>query len=598
MPHIRNVQFAGFAGRFGNMSHVGTPLVLPADSQVADYGACAGTDKASAPGVGVVVDGGPFWIGSAADDPATASTLLSAYLERGVAVLDELQGRFGLAIVDSREQRVVLALDPMGIQQLAYAVRGEGIVFASNVETVRRSPAVAAVIRQQAIFDFLLLHMVPAPDTIYQGVHKLRPGTMVTWEKGRTAVRRFWNPVVVDHTSEAFPTLANDLRGALREGVMGCGPTDHTGAFLSGGLDSSSLVGTYAGIAPHQVHAFSMAFDIADFNEIEYARIACRHFGAAGHEYQVTPEDMVEAFPVVAAAFDEPFGNSSAIPTYVCAKFAAANGFTQLLAGDGGDEIFAGNERYTKQAPFELYRRLPIGVRRAVVEPLAHLFSPNSSIALLRKARSFVDQARIPLPERLYYWSYLNRSDRAAMFCDDYLASIDTRAAFNAMAEVYSQSPGSSTLARMLYFDWQYTLSDNDLRKVSTMCALAGVTVDYPMLHPAVLNLSLRVPSDLMMPRNQLRHFYKESMRGFLPDAIIDKSKHGFGLPFGQWLKVHRPFAELIDSLLADLKRRMLVRSGFIDELVEQQRSGHASYYGYAIWDLAMLEAWFQAHGH
>jgi asparagine synthase (glutamine-hydrolysing) len=596
MTSVGSARLAGYTDAIRSPDASSTPLQLPANSYSVSTGACTGPQGACANGVALVLEGGPVWLGAIVGPPATSVALLAAYLDRGGEFLSSLQGRFALAIIDSREHRVTLAVDPMGMERVAYAVHRDGIVFASTVETVRRSPAIAAGLRPQAVFDFLLLHVVPAPNTIYEGVYKLRPGTSVTFENGRVSTRRFWNPTLVECGGERPETLALQLRDALRESVKSCVPTASTGAFLSGGLDSSTLVGVYAAMSRQPVHAFSMGFGVDEFNEIEYARLACRHFGAIGHEYQVMPEDVVVAFPLVAAAYDEPFGNSSAVPTYICAKFAAQHGFNRLLAGDGGDELFAGNGRYAKQGAFERYRRLPQGLRSAFIEPIATLINPASSIPLLRKARSFIDQASISLPERFEYWNFIYRSDAGTMLTADFRAAIDPRAPFAAMADVYGDSPGDSTLARMLYYDWQYTLSDNDLRKVSTMCALAGVAVDYPMLHPAVLNLSLKVPPAVKMPRNQLRHFYKQALTGFLPDEIIHKKKHGFGLPFGEWLKVHAPFSELVGGLLNDLKRRELVRGAFIDDLVQQQRAGHASYYGYAIWNLAMLEAWFQAH--
>ena len=163
------------------------------------------------------------------------------------------------------------------------------------------------------------------------------------------------------------------------------------------------------------------------------------------------------------------------------------------------------------------------------------------------------------------------------------------------MAEVYAQSESKSLTNKMLFFDWQYTLADNDLRKVGTMCGLAGVRVSYPMLHPRLIDVSLRIPPLLKVQGLNLRALYKKAMADFLPSEIINKSKHGFGLPFGHWLKTHAKLAELIYSYLSALKRRRIVRGEFLDKLIEDHRAGHPSFFGYAIWDLAMLEAWFQA---
>jgi len=216
----------------------------------------------------------------------------------------------------------------------------------------------------------------------------------------------------------------------------------------------------------------------------------------------------------------------------------------------------------------------------------------------MRKFRSYVEQARMPMPDRLEYWNAMRQADLGAMLEADFRASVDPLHHLEHMREVYFETPSTNLTQRMLYFDWQYTLGNNDLRKVGTMCELAGVRVSYPMLHPAVIDVSLRVPPSLMIPRGKLRHFYKQAMTGFLPDEIIHKRKHGFGLPFGTWLKTHVPLRDMVYSLLTDLKRRGIVRSTFIDQLIADHREGHASFFGYALWDLAMLEAWLATHGY
>jgi asparagine synthase (glutamine-hydrolysing) len=239
---------------------------------------------------------------------------------------------------------------------------------------------------------------------------------------------------------------------------------------------------------------------------------------------------------------------------------------------------------------------VPAFLRRGLIEPLALRLPRDSRFAPLRKLRSYVEQARIPLPERLEYWNLMYAADLEAMLEPDFRAAIEPRAPLDSQARRYGSAPAAASLHRMLYLDWQFTLADNDLRKVSSMCELAGIAVDYPMLHPDVIEASMRIPARLMMRGGRLRHFYKEAMRGFLPDEILHKPKHGFGLPFALWLRQDGAFAELVYSLLADLRSRRLVRAAFLERLLADQRSGDASYFGYAIWDLAMLEAWLAAH--
>ena len=525
-----------------------------------------------------------------------AERILTLYRDRGLDVLKQLRGSFSLAIADRRNRRVVLAVDPMGIGRMTFRSTPAGIVFSSSAEAVARFPAFRASVRRQAIFDYLLLHMVPAPHTIFDGVSKLQAGTCAIFEGGRLSIQRIWSPNFESPPDADFSDLKAELHSSLRRAVSNCNPDSATGAFLSGGLDSSTVCGMLGAVTGRQPASFSIGFGVAEFNEIEYARIAGRRFSAVMHEYDVTPSDIVSAFPLIADAYDEPFGNSSAVPTYFCAKLARSAGVTHLLAGDGGDELFSGNERYAKQRPFERYQHLPRALRSGLLEPLIDRIAATSSIMPLRKARSYVEQARIPLPERLEYWNYMYQADADAMLDPDFRASVDPKAALADMVDIYSQAPTTDVVQRMLYFDWQRTLADNDLRKVGTMCELAGVRVSYPMLHADVVDLSARVPPDMMMPGTKLRHFFKEAMRGFLPDEIITKHKHGFGLPFGTWLKTHPPLAELIYAHLSDLKRRRILRPEFLDRLIDEHRSGHPSYFGYAIWDLAMLEAWCASH--
>ena len=549
----------------------------------------------SSAGFTVAISGGPVWLdGVEARSPAEA--ILAAYRTRGTAFLQGLTGRFALAIWDSPARRVTLAIDRMGIQRLTFARLGDGLVFSSSAAAVAAVPGVDSSLRPQALFDFLLLHMVPAPNTVFAGVSKLRPGTCAILEDGRIRIERYWVPRFAADSRASCPELREKLMDALHVGVAACQPDNATGAFLSGGLDSSTVTGMLARVSGKAPQTFSIGFGLDEFDELKYARVASRHFSAEPHEYEVTPDDIVEAFMDIAGACDEPFGNSSAVPTYLCARLAKQSGITHLLAGDGGDELFGGNERYARQRIFEAYYQIPAVIRRGLVEPLVSRVHPESRIKPLRKARSYVDQARIPMPERLESWNYMYRIDLGSMLKSDFRAAVDPRAPISTMAEVYAAAPSERLLHRMLFYDWHYTLADNDLIKVGSMCELAGVNVSYPMLDPRVIALSLEVPARIMQKGLELRSFYRQAMRGFLPDSILEKKKHGFGLPFGTWLKTHEGLRKLIYGLLHDFKARRIVRPDFIDNLAAEHRAGHPGYYGYAIWDLAMLEAWLQTH--
>jgi asparagine synthase (glutamine-hydrolysing) len=541
-------------------------------------------------GVVVALHGRP-----AETDQTLAAQVHAAYLEKGRDCLQDLLGAFAVAIVDETTGRVLLAIDRMGVTRMAWAVRGGALAFGSSAEQVARFPGLRAPLRRQGLYDFLLLHMIPAPHTIFEGVHKLRPAHALEFIDGRAEVFAYWKPRFREQGAEPFERLRAELHEGLENAVRDCQPNSTTGSFLSGGLDSSTVAGKLCQVAGAPARTFSIGFGVDAYDELKYAGIAARHFRCDAFQYHVTADDVVTAFPLIAQTYDEPFGNSSAVPTYFCALRARERGVTHLLAGDGGDELFGGNERYARHRVFDWYFNIPGALRRAVLEPLASHLPGEGGFKPLAKLRSYIEQARIPLPERLETWNFVYREGHT-MLDADFAASIDPRAPLQVMAEVYESAPARSTLNKMLYYDWYFTLADSDLRKVSAMCELAGVEVSYPMLDARIVELSNRVSPSQKMERLELRSFYKEAMRGFLPEEILRKTKHGFGLPFGDWLKSHTRLADMIYSHLSDLKARRIVKPAFLDELIEQQRTGHAMYYGYAIWDLAILEAWLQAH--
>jgi asparagine synthase (glutamine-hydrolysing) len=528
-------------------------------------------------------------------DPLRA--IVATYRTAGERFVEAIEGAFAIALIDARRRRVILAVDRLGMERMTYATPEGGLVFSDSATAVARFPGVSAGIRAQSVFDYLFAHMVPAPDTIFEGIRKLPAASRLVYEDGKARVETWWRPQFIEGRSQdSFADLRDELHTNLEAAVSACRPDAATGAFLSGGLDSSTVAGMLGKVSGDTADTYSIGFGVDAYDELEFARTTVEHFRCRSHEYDVSPADIVATFDRIAAAYDEPFGNSSAIPTYFCARLARENGTEHLLAGDGGDEIFGGNERYARHKVFEAWYRIPQAVRRAIIEPLAKAISPTSSIAPLRKIRSYVDQAKIPLPERLESWNFVYRNPFEQMFDPEFLKRIDPRGPFRRMQEVYDSAPCESLLNRMLYYDWFYTLADNDLRKVGTMCELAGVAVSYPMLDTRVVELSARVPPQMKMKGLELRTFYKRAMRGYLPDKVIAKKKHGFGLPFGVWLKTDRPLAALIRGHLEDLKRRGIVQAIFIDELLIQHRDGHPSYFGYPIWALAMLEAWFKAH--
>jgi asparagine synthase (glutamine-hydrolysing) len=544
-------------------------------------------------GLHVAVHGHPQWrtgnLAGLARSEGSEAALAKAYRSHGPDLFDFVGGDFALVVADTVSGRVLAGVDRMGRQQLYHAGDGGRLGVGNTAEATLKAAGAERRLSNQNLFHYLYFHMVPAPGTAFEGVGKLPAAHSLTWSAGQQEVAPYWVPEFREPASASTEDLMEHLRQAVERVANG----EAIGAFLSGGLDSSTVSGLLAQLRPGEADTFSIGFDAKGYDEMDYARCAVRHFNTQAHEYYVTPEDVVSMVPKIAAAYDEPFGNSSALPAWFCARMAADAGIRHLLAGDGGDELFAGNERYARQGVFEHWHRIPAPLRRGLFEPV--LTRLPGQPAVFRKARSYVEQARTPLPDRLQSYNFLHRIDPAAMLADDFLASIDMEAPLTLQRSIYQRPAGASELNRMMYLDWQITLADNDLRKVARMCQLAGVEVSFPMLDDDLVDYSLCVPSALKLKNGRLRHFYKEAMEGFLPREIIDKKKHGFGLPFGVWMSTYAPLQDLAYDSLSGLKGRGYIRPEFIDEAIRLHREGHAGYYGELIWVLMMLELWLES---
>ncbi|HED39453.1 MAG TPA: asparagine synthase (glutamine-hydrolyzing) [Chromatiales bacterium] len=552
----------------------------------------------SSSGVAAALSGSPQPPATDIESGSPATMILSAYQRWDAEYLKHIRGSFATAIIKTDQNTAFLAVDRMGIQPLCYSVtRDGGLVFASTVSAVAKHPAVTPEIDYQALYNYVYFHVIPSPKTIYRNIHKLEPGQCLLFRNGSIELNHYWQPEFLDHGGESFDHLKEELMDVLRASVKRNAANGMTGSFLSGGTDSSTVSGMLAEISDSPPPCYSIGFASEGYDEIAYARIAAKHFGNVINEYYVTPDDIVDAIPKIARAYDEPFGNSSAVPTYYCAQLARENGTRLLLAGDGGDELFAGNARYATQKIFDLYQQLPSVLRKGLIEPVFLNLPKPFQVRPLFKVKRYVEQAMAPMPDRMQTYNFLNRMLPSHIFCADFLDQIDIDHPGNELRETYQRAPSTSIINRMLYLDWKLTLADNDLRKVNRMCQLAGVDVSYPMIDDELVDFSTKVPPSLKLKNSKLRYFYKEAIKDFLPKEIITKSKHGFGLPFGLWLQTSKPLQELIYGNLTQLKHRKIIREDFIDQLIGTHLNDHAAYYGEMVWILSMLEQWLSEHG-
>ena len=540
------------------------------------------------------IEGHPTWkeptLAQLAAAKGPVRALLRGYREHGPAVLNLVHGDFALAVIDTERNRALLAVDRLGIRPLAWTLAGNTLVFGSQLSSILAHPAVKSGIDPQGLFNYLYFHMVPSPGTLFHDLHKLQPGECLEYREGRIERRFYWQ-LQFDEEPAGFETLSEELHQRLRQVVRdNLLEGEPSGTFLSGGLDSSTVTGVLQQLQQEPVDAFAIGFDAEGFDEMEYARATADHFGARLHEYYVTPQDVMEAIPLAARAYDEPFGNASAIPAYYCAKHACAQGKSVLLAGDGGDEIFAGNARYAKQKLFDLYGRAPPLFRSLLIEPLAF------RLPGLGKVRSYIEQAKVPMPKRMETYNFLHRFALSEIFDPAFLQQVDDEAPLELLYERWRQCGETPLVKRMLFLDHKFTLADNDLRKVNRMCELAGIDVRYPLLQEEMVEFAARVPTAMLLKGQQLRYFYRRAMEGFLAQKTLEKHKHGFGLPFGLWMKEYPPLKAFAHERLEQVKARGFLNDEFIRRIIQAQETGHATYYGVFIWVLVMLEEWLQAH--
>ena len=505
-------------------------------------------------------------------------------------VMKEVRGDFavGIQLVDGT---VVLAVDRFAIQTLCYRIADGQLQFAARADDVAGNDG---QVDPQAIFDYLYFHVIPSPRTIFKGVMRLPAGHFAMFKHGTITVAPYWVPTFEELRNASFDELKSEFRSLLKNAVATQLDGGKPGCFLSGGTDSSTVAGMISEASGKQAATYSIGFDAQGYDEMEFARIAAKRFNTEHHEYYVTPDDLVRSIPSVAAHYDQPFGNSSALPAYYCAKMARDSGVTKILAGDGGDELFGGNTRYAKQRVFGWYDSIPIGLRTSVLEPLCQQ-SFMDKIPLIRKGASYVNQAKVPMPDRMMTYNLVTRLGLKEVLSPAFLSQVDTEAPARQQRSLWGEARTDSLVNRMLAFDWRYTLADCDLPKVMGTTSLAELKVGFPMLDDDLLAFSQRLPTSYKLKGLKLRWFFKEALKGFLPDEIITKKKQGFGLPFGVWANQTPTLKSLASNSLESLSNRGLVRPAFVKELLTERLAEHSGYYGEMIWILMMLEQWLQA---
>jgi asparagine synthase (glutamine-hydrolysing) len=549
-------------------------------------------------GYWVVIQGEARLAGQAGAGPleaeGVARRILEDYRAHGERALARLRGGFALAIVSRDGGEALLAIDRIGGRfPLSYKVASGTLVFGTEGASIQAHPVGRSPVDPQGLFNFFYHHVLPSPRSIRAGVRQIRPAGYVSYKDGEVREGTHWQPFYRDDRRVDLPELCEEFRRLIHGGVERHARGAAMGCFLSGGTDSSTIAGYLGQVTGAPARTYSIGFDAAGFDEMEYARAAVERFRTDHHEYYVTPQDVLETIPRVARAYSEPFGNASAVPAFHCASLARRDGVERMLGGDGGDELFAGNQRYATQRVFAFYESIPTIGRRLLERTVAR---SSTDLLPVRKLRSYIAQARVPMPQRLHTYNTVERDGADAIFDPDFLRLVDVEEPMKGQVETYRSAQAETMLNRMLALDLKITLADNDLPKVSRMCRMAGVDVAYPFLTDEVIDFSLEVPARLKLKGLKLRWFMKHALRDFLPEKILRKKKHGFGLPFGLWMKSDARLKDFARANLERIRARNVFRGDYIDGLVRRHESEHAMYHGGTIWVLILLEQWFQHH--
>ena len=525
--------------------------------------------------------------------------IAALYAREQIGGIQRLRGAFAVAIWEERSARLLLAVDQIGMRRLYYTITQQGIAFASRPGPLRSLADSKSAPDPTAVYCYLNFGYIPAAISITPDIRRVEPGSLVTTRHGEVAIRRYWDMTYSEEPMQRDAAARATMRHAEAAvgRALGSGGARHTGAFLSGGTDSSTILGLMARITQEKVHAFSIGFHERRYDELEYAERAARHFKAHHHVRRVSPHEALEALPRLVEAYDEPFGNNSSIGTFLCAQMARECGITRLLAGDGGDEIFGGNERYTVDAVFGRYQQIPGLLRRALLEPILSTL-PDGGATVVGRAQRYVRRASLPNPRRFYSYEFFFAQDGRELLSKDFLAVLDVEAPWKVLDEHFDRVTAGSELNRLMYLDMKLTIGDNDLLKVTRTAEAAGMGVRFPFLDLPLVEYSATWPARFKVHAGEKRLLFKQAFGELLPPEILAKRKHGFGVPTSLWLRTHSGFSDLAhDALLGPSAHvQSYFRPGALEDLLRLHAADTTAFYGDIVWSVLMLELWHRRH--
>ena len=528
-------------------------------------------------------------------------TIIHAYEEYGVKCLDRLRGMFAFGIWDERKKVLFLARDRLGKKPLYYYFDDKQFVFASELKSILQNKEIPKRVNPDALVDYFTYHYIPFPQTIFKDIHKLAPGHFMTVRPVSSSsaehnaglsinISQYWDIQYEPDYSLSEDEWVEILREKLKEAVKIRLISDvPLGAFLSGGIDSSSIVALMSMVQESPVKTFSIGFREKDFNELKYAREVARRFGTDHHEMIVEP-DALEVLPRLAWEFDEPFADSSAIPTYYVSKIAREH-VTVILSGDGGDETFAGYRRYLWANDMQRYDWLPALMKKIIFG------IPASLLPYGLKGRGMLKHlSKSPFERYAGLNTFSEHLDIKNLLSGDVLSEIRQRLDgslpdYSFLRKFYNSCDNNDYLTKIQYVDTKTYLAEDILTKVDRASMLCSLETRAPLLDHEVVELAARIPSTLKINQGTTKYILKKAMNDILPEGIINRKKMGFGVPLVHWFK--KDITEYAkEVLLSNTSReRGLFNLKYVESILgkNQKRGRDLSAH---IWALLFFEHW------
>jgi asparagine synthase (glutamine-hydrolysing) len=520
--------------------------------------------------------------------------IIHAYDQYGADCPKHLRGMFAFAIWDERTQELFLARDRVGKKPLLYAQVDGQLIFGSEFSALLLHPDLGKDIDFEALNHYLSFMCVPAPLTAYREIRKLEPGHSLRYRKGELKIQRYWQPDfsqkldISEH--EAGERAIEILRDAVKVRLMSEVPL---GAFLSGGIDSSAVVALMSEESSAPVKTFSIGFEEQDFSELHHARRVAEHVGADHHEFIVRP-DALEVLPILVEHYGEPYADSSAVPTYYVARETRKH-VTVALNGDGGDESFAGYERYAAMRLAERYHRIPAVLRDTVIRQAIELMpSSETKRGRVRDVKRFVEAASLPKVERYLRWvSVFDSQAKQDLYTENFSQETHANSAAGIIDPWFTRANGSGIVDAALLTDIMTYLPNDLLVKVDIATMANSLEARSPFLDHHVIEFAASLPEKYKLRGLTTKYLLKRVLKKLLPAENLGRRKMGFGVPIGHWFRGKlQPF--LRETILSETAlKRGLFKPDAVRSLVELHARSERDY-SHQLWTLLMLELWFQ----